>query len=332
MSQPRLAVIAILGLTTLTAAGLAYHHYQRAEELAARLAAEQAKATDLPTPRVRNTSVAAAQATEDDILTESTREAHLSDETTDEDEETSPNNRNRSRRDMGARIAALMADPEYASAFNLQQRSRLDRTYADLFAQLNLPPATLSKLQDLLVEKQNTARDVFMAAREEGLSGRDNREELRALVEATQAEIDAEIRSAIGESNFAALQNYEQTGRQRAVVEQFESRLSYSGTPLNSAQAQALTGILAETSTTTGGDSFRRGGDFPGGGRGGVQITDAAISRAQAVLSAAQLQSLQSLQAEQQAAQKLREAMRDQAQSARERAEPPPSGQAGGGG
>jgi hypothetical protein len=82
--------------------------------------------------------------------------------------------------------------------------------------------------------------------------------------------------------------------------------LSYSSTPLNANQAEALTSILAETST---GGNRGRGGDSPFGG-GGVSISDEAINRAQAVLSSSQLQSLQDLQAEQQAAQKLTEAMR----------------------
>lgn len=304
MSQPRLAAIAILGITTVTGAGLAYHHYQRAEELAARLAGLESEQINLPTER----RAAPAKMTRDPepvVVANSTATVEEEAEPGEESNERDRDRGDRGRRDMGSRIAEMMADPEYAAAFNLQQRARLDRTYADLFAQLDLPPNTLTRLQDLLVEKQNTTRDVFMAAREEGL-GRENRSELRELMEATQAEIDSEIAAAIGQDNFAALQSFEQTGRERAMVGQIESRLSYSSTPLNANQAQALTSILAETST---GGNRGRGGDSPFGG-GGVAISDEAINRAQAVLSSSQLKSLQDLQAEQQAAQKLTEAMR----------------------
>ncbi|MBT5902411.1 MAG: hypothetical protein HOH58_09920 [Opitutaceae bacterium] len=304
MSQPRLAAIAILGITTVTGAGLAYHHYQRAEELAARLAGMQSGQFNSPSERREPPPKLIAEL---EVPTTAKAETASKEETeaTAEPEERQTNRGDRGRRDMGSRIAAMMEDPEYMAAFNLQQRARLDSTYADLFAQLDLPPNTLTRLQDLLVEKQNTTRDVFMAAREEGL-GRDNRDDLRALMQETQAEIDSEIAAAIGQDKFEALQNYEQTGRERGLVDQFESRLSYSATPLNANQAQALTSILAETST---GGNRGRGGDSPWGG-GGVTISDEAITRAQGVLSSDQLKSLQSLQAEQQAGQKLAEAMR----------------------
>ena len=302
MSQPRIAALAILGIATVTGAGLAYHHYQRAEELAARLAGLESEQINLPTERraprammSRETeSVAAANSASADE-----EEAEPSEEPADRERERERGG-DRGRRDMGSRIAEMMADPEYAAAFNLQQRARLDRTYADLFAQLDLPPNTLTRLQDLIIEKQNTTRDVFTAAREEGF-GRENRDQIRQLMEATQAEIDSEIAATIGQDSFATLQNYEQTGRERAVVGQVESRLSYSSTPLNPNQALALTSILAETSS---GGNRGRGGDSPWGG-GGVTISDEAITRAQGVLSSSQLQSLLDLQAEQQAAQKL---------------------------
>lgn len=304
MSQPRLAAVVILGVTTITAAGLAYHHYQRAEELAARLAAEQSQQIDLSAqPAARVTD---SQTEPKEVAKAAAKKTTAEEEpAADTEEEQENRGRDRGRRDMAARFAAIMADPEYAEAFNLQQRARLDREYADLFAQLNLPPATLARLQDLLIEKQNTARDVFTAAREEGF-GREDRDEIRTLMEETQAEIDADIAAAIGQTGFETMQTYEQTGRQRALVDQFESRLSYTASPLNSVQSQALTSILAETAPA---QNRGRGGDSAFGG-GGVSITDEAISRAQGVLSSSQVQSLQDLQAEQQAGQKLAEAMR----------------------
>ena len=313
MSQPRLAAIAILGLTTVTAAGFAVYQYQRAEALTAQLRDGQGTSDLNLSPKTPSPIVDAVAPSRDPEVAAVSKEI-IEVESEEPEANTREARGNRGRRDMGNRIAALMSDPEYAEAFQMQQRSRLDRTYADLFAQLNLPPATLAKLQDLLIEKQNTMRDVFMAAREEGLNGRENRDELRSLVEMTQSEIDAEIAAAIGESGFETLQNYEQTGRQRALVDQLETRLSYSSAPLNSAQAQALTNILADTAPSGGGN---RGGPSFGGGGGGVRITDAAINQAQAVLSPDQLQSLSALQAEQQAGQKISEAMRQETQNAR---------------
>lgn len=311
MSQPRLAAVVILGITTVTAAGLAYHHYQRAEALTRALAAAsqfpENSSERMSTPESSPTATASEEP--ESVLPMDSRP-----EETEILTESPTNNRGRfDRAAFGNRMQALMADPEYAHAFQQQQRARLDGRYADLFAQLNLPPATLSKLQDLLVEKQNAARDVFMAAREEGLGGRENRDQLRELVQMTQAEIDAQIQSTIGDQNYAALKQYEETGPQRVVVERLESRLSYSSTPLNAAQAQALTMILSETAPAAA--TNRAGSRDFGAAQGGVTITDDTITRAQAVLSADQLQSLVTLQAEQAAAEQIADAMRREART-----------------
>lgn len=311
MSQSRLAAIAVLGLTTVTAAGIAYQQYQRAEALTRALAESNivAEIEDTPPSVPEDASPLSPQPNE---------VASAAAETEAEESTRPDRNDNRGRFDrsaFGNRMQELMADPEYAQAFQKQQRARLDGPYADLFARLNLPPATLNALQNLLVEKQNAARDVFMAAREEGLGGRENRDQLRELLQLTQDEIDAQIAETIGEQNYETLKAYESTGPQREVVDRLESRLSYSATPLNDAQAQALTTILAETTTPT---NSGRGntGNF-GVSRGSVSITDETITRAQGVLSADQLDSLVALQEEQQASQQISQIMRREAQAAR---------------
>lgn len=314
MSQPRLAAIAILGLSTVTAAGIAYHQYQRAEALTQALA-DRAESPSLPVPRQNLDSPTLASSDDESVA--------RSDSDDDESEVEETANRDRDngrgrfdRSAFGNRMQTLMSDPEYAQAFQKQQRARLDGPYAELFAQLNLPPAALSQLQNLLVEKQNAARDVFMAAREEGLGGRENRDQLRELLQLTQEEIDSQIRETIGDQNFETLQAYEQTAPQRAVVDQLETRLSYSGTPLNTAQADALTTILAETATVSS-QGRSRGGPDLGPARSSVTITDDTITRAQGVLATDQLQSLVDIQQEQAAAQELAAIMRREAQAAR---------------
>ena len=209
-----------------------------------------------------------------------------------------------------------MADPEFAAAFKAQQRARLDGRYAELFAKLNLPPATLTRLQDLMSEKQNAARDVFSAARAEGL-GRENREELRELMQMTQNEINREIEGLIGEAGVATLREYERTTVQRNMVEQLETRLSYAATPLNRAQAEAMVTIFTQTASSgggPGGQDGRGGSPFDGGGDRPGLITADTLARAQAVLSPDQLKALSDLQAEQAAAQTINAAMRQSMQ------------------
>lgn len=326
MPQPRLAGYALLGLLAVTAAGFALQQYRRAEALAAALAAAQQEVATTATPTVRTKPSNHAPA----VAPEPESARADGEEPADSEPAAQPPRPPRDRggdrnprAEFAARMEKLMADPEFVQATQLQQRARLDRNYAELFAKLNLPPTQLEALKNLLAERQNSTRDVVMAAREEGL-GRENRDEVRALIETTQAEIDNEIRASIGEQNYAELKFYEQTGPQRNLVEQLSDRLSYSATPLNSAQSEALVKILAETAPTAGPGTGREAAFTAGfagrlpGGAGNVSITAETLARAQGVLSATQLSALTDLQAEQQAAQKITQLMRDARTPARE--------------
>ena len=293
MSLPRLATISILGLSTITAAGFAFIQYQRAEDLSSLLA--MAQTTQAPATERAPPAAPAVIAPERDEAPKVVAEVAEPEAPAERER---PERRSNGRADMTARFEKLMTDPEFATAFQAQQRARVDGRYAELFAKLNLPAETLTQLQDLMTEKQNSARDVYSAAQAEGL-GRENREELREIMQMTQNEINREIEALIGETGIATMHEYEQTASQRNLVGQLETRLSYAASPLNDAQASAMVNILSQTSNSgSGGDSRN------------VVITDDTIDRAQAVLSSDQLQALSDLQAEQKAAQTVNAAMR----------------------
>lgn len=228
-----------------------------------------------------------------------------------------------------SRMNSLMNDPQFVAAMQAQQRARLDGRYADLFRKLNLPPAQVDELKALLAERQTARMDVMAAARSEGLNGRDNREELRMLMEQTEAEIDAGIRDLLGDSGFAQYQQYEQTAPQRAVVNQLETRLSYSSVPLTRAQSDALVNLLAEAIPAAGngnGPRYRAGPGGPAAFAGGLApITDQVIQRAQGVLAPAQVEALREIQDQQAAQRQVAELMRQR--SSRGPAPlPPPEG------
>lgn len=222
-------------------------------------------------------------------------------------------------------MAALLANPEFAKAAALQQRAALDNRYAALFKQLNLSPTDLEKFKDLLIERQNSRMDVMAAARESGLNPRENRDELKKLTDEAQADVDANIKSTLGDAAYSKYQNYDTTGSQRAVVSQVTDRLSYTSTPLTAAQSEFLVSALSTTSTTDGTNATGNNGGGPGGGGPGgggwggmggggntTTITDAVIVQAQSVLTADQVTALKAVQAEQQAQQTMREIMRAQ--------------------
>lgn len=223
-------------------------------------------------------------------------------------------------RGRGNPLATLMQDPEFARAMLTQQKGALDQRYADLFRRLNLSPAQVDQLKNLLLERQSAAADVMAAAREQGLDGRESREELRKMVQETQAAADEKIRAMLGENAYAEYKTYEQTQTQRNLVNQLENKLSYTGSPLQSSQMDQLVRILAESSqnarNAAGNQGFAiRGMDGGGpvvmGGGGSTQITDDVIARAQSVLTQAQLQGLKQMQAEQEAQRTMSEAMRN---------------------
>jgi hypothetical protein len=230
---------------------------------------------------------------------------------------------------MVGRLFSMLDNPEAQRLMAVQQRGALDARYSALFRMLNLPPEQLAKFKDLLVEKRTAVADVMAAARSQGLTGRENRDELRQLVNDTQAEIDANIRAAIGETAFTQYQNFEQTQPQRAVVSQLEQRLSYSGTPLTPQQSEQLVNVLAANA----GDARQRVNIPPvrAAASGAVFTTpatlnDQALAQSATVLNPTQLQALQQLQQEQQAQAQLAQLLREQARARRGAA---PSGNPG---
>jgi hypothetical protein len=162
----------------------------------------------------------------------------------------------------------LMSKPEVQAMVSLQLKSAIETRYAPLFKNLNLPTEQIERLKILLAERVTTMQDVAAAAREQGISPRENPEAYRKLFADAQNQINAGIKSAIGEQGFAQLTNYEQTLPQRNLVNELQQRLSYTSTPLTAAQAEQMVQILAantpqrEPATTPG--SPRSGPPQPG--------------------------------------------------------------------
>lgn len=196
----------------------------------------------------------------------------------------------RGRGNWGAQMATLMKNPEFAAAMRVQQRAELDRRYGNLFKQLGLPADKLGQLKNLMAERQNAMMDVMSTASAQGLNPRENREEIHQLTQAMQAEVDASIRSTIGDAAYAQYENYNATQSQRTAVNRINDTLSYTSTPLSTAQSQQLVAIMANNGTR--------------------EVTDQVISQARGILSNDQIAALQQYQAEQQARAKVSQMMR----------------------
>ena len=231
----------------------------------------------------------------------------------------------RSQRPDFSAIRGLMQSPKAAPLIAAQQRAMLDSRYAPLFKSLNLPPDQLAKFKDLLVDRQNAARDVMSVAREQGLDPRNDRSEIQQLIQQAQADVDNNIASVIGTDKLAQYQNYDQTAPQRAVASQLAQSLSYTSEPLSPEQNDQLVALLAQNTPAPDGNGGNRtfvvsmGGGGPGGPPGGfgsfggmtltqgVPITNDVIDAAQSFLTPSQVDALRQMQAQQAGQQQLQQ-------------------------
>jgi hypothetical protein len=301
-------LIILLAFSTVSSGIIAWRQTQRLNTLRASLPAPR------PVPAAR--AIAASKSSDDTPKPPAAAQAKPAAETAAADNAPPP----RQPRNNRPNLAAMLANPEFAKAWNLQQRAQLDNRFAGLFKQLNLSPEQLDKFKDLLVERQSTAMDVYAAAREKGVNPGQNREEIQKMVTDAQGEVDQSIRTTLGDTVYQQYQNYQNTQSQRTVVSQLDQRLSYSATPLTTAQSEFLVQALASATPTTAGAAPDQlpvpGGPF-GRNNVNVPITDAVIRQAQGVLTPTQLDALRQLQAEQQAQLKLSQLFRAQQQQPR---------------
>lgn len=197
---------------------------------------------------------------------------------------------------LAASLLARMNDPEAQRLMAEQVRRQIERRYAELFAKLNLPPDKLEQLKSLLADRQTAARDAFLTANDQGVT---DPQDFQKLVESTQADIDGQIKAAIGDSGYAQLQEFNQTQAIQGVVGQLRNGLADTGSPLTADQSTQMTDLIRRTQPATA----------SGAPAGSAQVTDATIAGAQGVLSAPQVQALQEVQRQQQAQQRWRQIM-----------------------
>jgi hypothetical protein len=229
-------------------------------------------------------------------------------------------------------FTSLLDRPEAARLMALQHKAQVDARYAALFRKLALSPDKLAQLKSLLADKLSTPIDVLAAAGQQGIDPVRNPQEFRQLNQNAQTELEEKIKALLEPASYAQYQTYLRTEPQRAVVSQLQQALSYTDSPLTAAQADQLAQILADTAASSGGTPSAGGsadvaffnrpttganvtvafGPFPpdgGGGLGGSLINNDAIARAQGLLSTSQVQALQDIQQQQQAAAQLRQLM-----------------------
>ncbi len=286
MKSPKTYVILLLALTTLGGAALAWRQYGELVELRAaalnrgersdlqrRLWDLEKSNRDLQAQLVAQRGIGDS----DEALAGNADDERPARDRGGRGGERGPDFRGRgsSGIQQATAIRELINKPEVQAMINLQQKAAIEARYATLFKNLNLTPDQAEKMKSLLSERATTMQDVMMAAREQGISLRDNPDAYRKLVADAQNDINSGIKSVIGEQGFDQLTTYEQTLPQRNLVNELQQRLSYTSTPLTTAQAEQMVQILATNSAQRSAPSSNTapntdtGRGPPGGGRGG---------------------------------------------------------------
>ena len=320
MNSPKNYLILLLLLTTVGGAALAWRQYQELVQLrTANLQSDERAAWQKrlwESEKRRHDLEASLAALKDKG---SAASAGAADGPAGPDEPSPGGRRGPNRGDLANNFMAMMDRPEIQKLMATQQRAALDSRYAALFRNLNLSPEQLEQFKNLLVEKQTAMTDALAAARAQGIDPRNDPQEFRKLVADAQAEVDASIKSSLGDAAYVQYQQYQQTLPQRTTVNQLQQSLSYTPTPLTGAQTEQMVQILAANSPASANSAAANGRAAVAsafgvgfGGQLGSPVTNDAITQSQTVLSPAQVQALQQLQAAQQAQAQLTQAMRDQ--------------------
>ena len=166
-----------------------------------------------------------------------------------------------------AALQALMQNPQVQSLLAQQQKAALTARYAALIKNLNLTPEQGDKLVSLVADSQSARQDAMAAARAAGINPQTDPQGVQKMLADAQAQSDAAMKATLGDTAFAALQQYNQTMPQRNLVSQLQQQLTLSA-PLTSDQSEQLVQILAATAPQgAGGGGGGRG--FGGGGFGG---------------------------------------------------------------
>jgi len=188
-------------------------------------------------------------------------------------------------------------------------RSGLEQRYGGLFRRLGLPTAELDKLRDLLAERQLSTYDTMMVAQAQGIELEANFAQWKTLNDKVRADVDEGIRTALGNERYRVYQDYNDNASSYILLDQIERRLSDTGAPLQESQSEPLLRLLVDTAPSApaavaqgplqGFTAAMSGSDplLAAAARG--PISDETITRAQSILTPAQVATLRQIQSEQ---------------------------------
>jgi hypothetical protein len=146
-------------------------------------------------------------------------------------------------------MAGMFKDPKMREMIKAQQKMVmgpiLDKQYSDFYKQLNLTPEQTAGLKDLMGKKMLGAADGGMSMLDDSLDA-SQRADLTKQIKDQTDEIDNQIKQFLGDDNYKAYQAYEKTVPDRMTMSQFSDQ--YAGTPnaLTAVQQDQLVQAMSE--------------------------------------------------------------------------------------
>ena len=188
---------------------------------------------------------------------------------------------------MGYGIAALgfrgelLQDAAYANAYRIIERYQIEASHAPLLARLAARNVDSRHLIDLILNSRTAPAEARAIATQEGLGWKFAAAASNDATAASQKEIE----EYLGSDNYAEYMAYNVVVTGQYVADQFQQRLSYTGTEMTAEQYEKFSALVG-----TGEPQDLLEGN----------ITDDTVSASQAVLTPSQLQVLHDFKKERQ--------------------------------
>jgi len=188
-------------------------------------------------------------------------------------------------------------NPEYSRLYLQKYRASLGLKYGALYKALQLTPDQISKFEAALADGEQGIIDIWAAAGSQGLTISGNSSSATSVARLTSDPMNSvqeNLKSLLGESGYAAYQQFNRTQPASELVTSLAGAVYYSDTPLSSQQGTALAQIITNNTTTIKTPMADDGGG-PVFSLSTSTDWNGVNSQAQAILTPTQLSALQAI-------------------------------------
>ena len=159
--------------------------------------------------------------------------------------------------DMQALITGMMNSfntPQNVALQATAAKANLSVQYAPFFRNSGLSGEQADAVTTLLANRQSVMQDVMAAAMASGVQP--DAQTLQTLVRDQQAQIDAQLKTTMGDAVFSQYETYQATLPRRQEVASYQQQLTMAGVPMDAAQSEALISALGPSATPDRGQTM----------------------------------------------------------------------------